>query len=88
MNSHSKRLSLISSTLYKQCDNVRKFCAMRYQFALTLVALATLPCIPSTAQKEIKDIRAAIKAKKPAEALQLIEKKRKDTATVCDARVY
>lgn len=88
MNSHSKHLSLISSTLYKQYDNVRKFCAMRYQFALALVALATLPCIPSMAQKEIKDIRAAIKAKKPAEALQLIEKKRKDTATVCDARVY
>ena len=58
---------------------------MRYQFALALVALATLPCIPSMAQKEIKDIRAAIKAKKPAEALQLIEKKCKDTATVCDA---
>ena len=47
-----------------------------------LNALFLLACVVpqiSYAQKSIKDIRAAIKAKKPAEALRLIEKQKNDT---------
>ncbi len=56
-----------------------------------LNALFLLACVVpqiSYAQKSVKDIRAAIKAKKPAEALRLIEKQKNDTLSSCNARIY
>lgn len=50
--------------------------------------LATVAPLSTFAQKEVKEIRAAIKAKKPADALRLIAKQRKDSLNSCNARIY
>lgn len=52
----------------------------------TFLLLASISCFPLCAQKELKEIRAAIKAKKPADALKLVEKQRNDTSIICRSR--
>lgn len=59
---------------------------MRLLLSLFFLAISTLT--PSFAQKQLKDIRAALKAKKPADALKLIEQQRKDTLKLSDSRCF
>ena len=88
-------MSLFSRTLTQSIVMHRiPFCynlallRLRTRLFFSFFMLATVAPLSTFAQKEVKEIRAAIKAKKPADALRLIAKQRKDSLNSCNARIY
>lgn len=88
-------MSSLSNTLTQAIDMHRfSFCcnlialSFRMHLLLSFLLLSTPASLSALAQKEVKEIRAAIKAKKPADALRLIALQRKDTVNSCNAKVY
>ncbi len=71
-----------SYSLYHQFTN------MRVYLLVSFLILATVAPLSTFALKDEKEIRAAIKAKKPEDVLRLIAKQRKDTLNSCNARIY